>query len=279
MRNNIISVPDLAAIYRASDVVVVDCRFALADPALGERQYGEGHIPGAVYLHLERDLSGIKGAHGGRHPLPDIDALTTTLSAAGISSEPPTRVIAYDDSRFGFAARLWWLLRYLGHEHVQVLDGGFAAWRAAALPVSSAIARPPTGRFVAQVQGDRVVAIDDVKMLDRKGGAVLIDSREERRYLGLEEPIDPRAGHIPGACNFPWQQVTDAGSRVLSTAAQRQRWGKVADAEEIVVYCGSGVTACVNLLSLAEIGRDDAKLYAGSWSDWCSYCDSSVREQ
>lgn len=271
MSNNIISVDELAACYRAPDVIVVDCRFALADPALGERQYAEAHIPGAVYLHLDRDLSGTKSTHGGRHPLPDIGALAAKLSAAGINSEPPTRVIAYDDSRFGFAARLWWLLRYLGHERVQVLDGGFAAWRAASLPVSNVPAQPRVARFISRVQKDRVVDIDYVKKLGEHSGAVLVDSREERRYLGLEEPIDPIAGHIPGARNFPWQQVTDDAAFVQSTGAQQQRWGAVASAEEIVVYCGSGVTACVNLLSLAEIGRDDAKLYVGSWSDWCSY--------
>lgn len=271
MSENIISVDELAVCHRGPDVVVVDCRFALADPALGERQYTEAHIPGAVYLHLDRDLSGNKSTHGGRHPLPDIAVLSAKLSAAGINSEPPSRVIVYDDSRFGFAARLWWLLRYLGHEQVQVLDGGFAAWRAAALPVSNTPAQPRSARFIPRVQKDRVVDIDYVKRLGERPGAVLVDSREERRYLGLEEPIDPIAGHIPGAKNFPWQQVTDDGTQLRSANEQRARWGDVAKAEEIVVYCGSGVTACVNLLSLAEIGRDDAKLYAGSWSDWCSH--------
>lgn len=275
MSKSIISVHELAACYDAPDVVVVDCRFALADPALGERQYHEAHIPCAVYLHLDRDLSGTKSKHGGRHPLPDADVLAAKLSAAGINSEPPSRVVAYDDSRFGFAARLWWLLRYLGHTQVQVLDGGFAAWRAAVLPVSNASPQPRAAHFVPRVQPDLVVDIDYVKNLGEQTDTVLIDSREERRYLGLEEPIDPIAGHIPGALNFPWQQVTDdlasPVARMRSTESQSQRWGEVASAAEIVVYCGSGVTACVNLLSLAEIGRDDAKLYAGSWSDWCSY--------
>ncbi|MET0379841.1 MAG: sulfurtransferase [Spongiibacteraceae bacterium] len=271
MSRHVLSVQALAECYNASDVVVIDCRFALADPALGERHYAEAHIPGAVYLHLDRDLSGEKGPHGGRHPLPDVEVLAAKLASIGVRSAPPTRVVVYDDSRFGFAARLWWLLRYLGHEYVQILDGGFAAWRAAGLSVSNEVAQPRSAHFVPRVQSHRVVDIDYVKTLNEKAGAVLVDSREERRYLGLEEPIDPIAGHIPCARNFPWQQVTDDAAQLRSTEQQRQRWGAVAEAAEIVVYCGSGVTACVNLLALAEIGRDDAKLYAGSWSDWCSY--------
>lgn len=276
MSKHTLSVAALAACYQAADVVVVDCRFALADTGLGERQYAEAHIPGAAYLHLDRDLSGAKAAHGGRHPLPDVDVLAAKLSAIGINSEPPTLVVAYDDSRFGFAARLWWLLRYLGHERVQVLDGGFAAWRAAGLPVSQGResdtpAQARSGHFVPRVQAQRVVDIDYVKTVRDRTDVTLIDSREERRYLGLEEPIDPIAGHIPGAKNFPWQQVTDDRAQLRSEAEQRAHWGEVAKADELVVYCGSGVTASVNLLSLAEIGRDDAKLYAGSWSDWCSY--------
>jgi len=277
MSSNIISAAELAKCYRDQDVVVVDCRFALSDPKLGERQYREAHIPGASYLHLDRDLSGEKSLHGGRHPLPDIETLAAKLSSIGVNSQPPTLVVAYDDSRFGFAARLWWLLRYCGHTRVKVLDGGFAAWRAAGLLLSGensgsnekAVAR--AGHFQPQLQADRVVDINVVKKLNENAGAVLIDAREERRYLGLEEPIDPVAGHIPGAKNFPWQTVTDDTAFIRTTDEQRVRWGDVADADDIVVYCGSGVTACVNLLSLAEIGRDDAKLYAGSWSDWCSY--------
>lgn len=271
MSSNIISVAELAKCYRDQDVVIVDCRFALTDPALGERQYGEAHIPGAFYLHLDRDLSGPKSQHGGRHPLPDIERFAAKLSSIGVNSQPQTLVVAYDDSRFGFAARLWWLLRYCGHTQVKVLDGGFAAWRAAGLLISNEATVARFGKFQPNLQPERVVDISAVKKLPERSDAALIDSREERRYLGLEEPIDPVAGHIPGAKNFPWQQVTDDSAHIKTTADARRRWGEIADAKELVVYCGSGVTACANLLSLAEIGRDDAKLYAGSWSDWCSY--------
>jgi len=267
----LISVAELAACYRDDNVVVADCRFALGDPGLGEREYRAGHIPGSRYLHLDRDLSGPKGVHGGRHPLPSVAALAAKLSALGIGSDPPTRVIAYDDSGFAFASRLWWLLRYLGHERVQVLDGGWRAWREAGMPVDTAAPAPVEARFVARPRPELLLDVEQIKTLSAAPDAVLVDSREERRFLGLEEPIDPVAGHIPGARNFPWQQVSDTAGFFRAPDEQRRRWGDAADQRQIAVYCGSGVTACVNLLALAEIGRADARLYAGSWSDWCSY--------
>lgn len=269
MKHWSISAAELAAIHSNGDVVVIDCRFALADPALGESQYAAAHIAGAHYLHLDRDLSGVKGEHGGRHPLPSAAQFEGRLRALGVDSEPPTLVIAYDDSRLAFASRLWWLLRYFGHERVRVLDGGYAAWCAAGLPTDAKIPAAASGNFRAQPRPELLVAHEQVRQLGER--TALVDSREEARFLGLEEPIDPVAGHIDGALNRPWQQATGADGRLLDAAAQRQRWGGVADREDIVVYCGSGVTACVNLLTLAQIGRDDARLYAGSWSDWCSY--------
>ncbi|MDB6062089.1 MAG: putative Thiosulfate sulfertransferase [Verrucomicrobiaceae bacterium] len=276
MSKQTLSVHELATCYRDSNVVVIDCRFALSDTELGTRQFAQAHIPGAHYLHLDRDLSGPKNIHGGRHPLPDIKIFAATLSAIGVNSEPPTLVVAYDDSRFGFAARVWWLLRYCGHDNVKVLDGGFTAWQAGGFPVADELtikqSTPPRrGNFIAQLRHDLIVDIEAVKTLHEKPDAVLIDSREERRYLGLEEPIDPVAGHIPGAKNFPWQSASNEFGQLRPQAEQRQRLAGIAAKKEIVVYCGSGVTACVNLLALSEIGRDDAKLYPGSWSDWCSW--------
>jgi thiosulfate/3-mercaptopyruvate sulfurtransferase len=272
----LICATELLACHRHPDVVVVDCRFSLADPAMGERQYREGHIPGAHYLHLERDLSGPKGARGGRHPLPDATAFATAMRRIGVNSDPPSLVVAYDDSHFGFAARLWWLLRWCGHERVRLLDGGLRAWRReAGQALSEETPHVAAGNFVAAPRADMTVdqaqvAALSARLRDGAGGAALIDSREERRYLGLEEPIDPVAGHIPGAINFPWQQVMDEEGHLLPEEEQRAHWGEAADPETLVVYCGSGVTACVNLLSLAEVGRDDARLYPGSWSDWIS---------
>lgn len=255
-------------------VVIVDCRFSLADPELGQQQYRASHIPGAYYLDLNKDLSSPVGRHGGRHPLPNPSELADKLAAIGVNSQEtgkPTLVVAYDDSRLGFAARLWWLLRYLGHEQVALLDGGFTGWQVAGYPVTEALPTPHQGTFVPKLRQDMVLDIEAVKARKEMPGVVLVDSREGERYRGEREPIDPIAGHIPGAVNYPWQEVTDAQGFVKAPEEQRKRWADVEQAEEIIVYCGSGVTACVNLLSLELGGSKTSKLYAGSWSDWCSY--------
>lgn len=251
-----------------SDSVLFDCRFSLADPQEGRRLYEQGHIPRAHYLDLNRDLSGPVKDHGGRHPLPEPARFAATLAQFGVG--PDTEVVAYDDSRFAFAARLWWLMRALGYRPPCLLNGGYQGFLKAggtpqvAVPVGKPRPVPDVGEF--RGYGD----IDGVRSA-QASGAVLIDSREARRYAGLEEPIDPVAGHIPGAINRPWQGVTDATGRALDPAGQRAHWGDVLGRVPLVVYCGSGVTACVNLFSLALLGREDATLYAGSWSDWCSY--------
>jgi thiosulfate/3-mercaptopyruvate sulfurtransferase len=255
-------------------VVIVDCRFSLAEPELGQQQYRAGHIPGAYYFDLNKDLSSPVGRYGGRHPLPNPSELVDKLAALGINSqggEKQTLVVAYDDSRFAFAARLWWLLRYLGHDQVALLDGGWAQWQAAGYPTSDVMPAPRAGYFVPKIQQDWVMDIEAVKAQKELPDVVLVDSREGERYRGEREPIDPIAGHIPGAVNYPWQEVTDAQGYVRSTAEQRHRWADIEQAKEIIVYCGSGVTACVNLLSLELAGIQTGKLYAGSWSDWCSY--------
>lgn len=268
--NLIVSSEWLAANTENPQVVIIDCRFSLADSESGQKQYQESHIPGAFYLDLNRDLASAVGKHGGRHPLPNMGELAEKLSAIGINSSE-TLVVAYDDSRLAFAARLWWLLRYMGHSKVALLDGGFSAWKAAGYSVTNTLPQPREGKFVVQLQPDLVVDIETVKERKDLPGEVLIDSRESERYAGLREPIDPIAGHIPGAVNYPWQEVTDETGKVRSTSAQKQRWAQLEIGAEIIVYCGSGVTACVNLLSLEIAGIPDAKLYVGSWSDWCSY--------
>ncbi|MEO0457228.1 MAG: sulfurtransferase [Cyanobacteria bacterium P01_A01_bin.114] len=267
-------------------VVVVDCRFSLPEPTLGWQQYQAGHIPGAHYLDLNRDLSSSVQTHGGRHPLPDWGQFVKTLNRLGIQSSPPTRVVAYDDSRFAFAARLWWMLRYLGHDHVAILDGGIGAWRAAGLPLSQDL--PTTtrsGPFTPQPRSDWLVDIDAVR--HRSKTALLIDSRSAERFRGEAEPIDPIAGAVPGAVNAFWKEVTDDSGRLKSAAALAEHWRMIDDADsdadsdtdsdadndtdEVMVYCGSGVTACVNLFSRVMAGKPMGKLYPGGWSDWCSY--------
>ncbi len=274
MRSPVVSAAWLYDHLDDLSMAIVDCRFALDQPDLGREQYGAGHIPGAYYLDLNRDLSGPVGPHGGRHPLPEVALFAKTLSAMGVHSnspQGPTLVVAYDDSGLSFAARLWWLLRYLGHDRVVVLDGGFSGWTAAGYPLSQEIPGPQAGTFVPHVQADRVVDVEYVKAHKDLPGVALIDSRAGDRYRGEYEPIDPIAGHIPGAINYPWQTVIGADGHLRSIAEQQQHWSELQSAQELLVYCGSGVTACVNLLSLELAGIPTGKLYAGSWSDWCSY--------
>ncbi|MDX2232595.1 MAG: sulfurtransferase [Leptolyngbyaceae cyanobacterium bins.349] len=254
-------------------VAIADCRFNLMQPESGRHQYQTAHIPGAHYLDLNQDLSSPVMPHGGRHPLPNPEIFAIKLRQMGVNSNPatPTLVVAYDDSRLAFASRLWWLLRYFGHDQVAVLDGGWAAWTAAGYPVTAEVPDPQAGNFISYPQSDRVVDMTQVKARKDLPTVALIDSREGDRYRGEREPIDPVAGHIPGALNYPWQDVTTEDGHLRSLAAQQARWQSLPTTDEIIVYCGSGVTACVNLLALELAGIETAKLYAGSWSDWCSY--------
>jgi len=249
-------------------VIIIDCRFSLIDRDLGRKQYQESHIEGAYYLDLNLDLSSPVQKHGGRHPLPDFEQLATKLSQIGVTSGE-TMVIAYDDSRFAFASRLWWLLRYMGHDRVAILDGGFAGWQAQNNAVNSEIPTAKSGKFSPKLQTDWLVDIETVKARKDLPEVTLVDAREGDRYRGDREPIDPIAGHIAGAVNYPWMELTNVQGFVISE--QGDRWEQVKNAEEVIVYCGSGVTACVNLLALKLAGIETGKLYAGSWSDWCSY--------
>ncbi|NJR18782.1 MAG: sulfurtransferase [Calothrix sp. CSU_2_0] len=264
-------------------VVIIDCRFSLADSQLGKQQYQNSHISNAYYLDLNLDLSSSVTEHGGRHPLPNINELSQKLSAIGVYSQTSqsqaTFVVAYDDSRFAFASRLWWLLRYLGHEKVAVLDGGFAGWLSSGYPVNNNIPERQNpsstpnlnSSFIPKIQPQMMVDFTTVKTRKDLSGVTLVDSRERDRYLGIKEPIDKIAGHIPGAVNYPWQDVSDANGYLFSQDKQQQHWQKIKDSNEVLVYCGSGVTACVNILSLELAGISNTKLYAGSWSDWISY--------
>lgn len=263
----------LARMYE-SDVVIVDCRFQLGQPDAGRKAYEEGHIPGAIYLDLEKDLSAPVDEHGGRHPLPDAAELAGLFSKSGISNE--SRVIAYDDQGGAMASRLWWLLSYLGHTNVFVLDGGFSAWKNAGCPVTTEQKVTIPASFVATVQHNMLVEVDEVRESLGTGRFVLIDSREAPRYRGEVEPIDPVAGHIPGAINRFWAEVRHADGTWKNADEQRERFADLSPDDEIVVYCGSGVTACPNVLALQEAGFTKVKLYAGSWSDWISYSENPI---
>lgn len=252
------------------DIVIFDCRFSLANPQEGRQKYQTNHIPGSYYLDLNQDLSSKVLLHGGRHPLPNVEEFTSKLSTMGVNFGE-TFVVAYDNSRFAFASRLWWLLRYLGHYKVGVLDGGFNGWLTSNYPVTDILPEQRNGEFIPQLQTQ--MTVDRETLINRKDlpQTILIDSRDSDRYQGIREPIDKIAGHIPGAINYPWKQVTDSNGYFLPEEQQRKRWLQLENNQEIIVYCGSGVTACVNLLSLELAGINSGKLYPGSWSDWISY--------
>lgn len=263
----ILAAADVADHLHDPQWVIVDCRFDLLDTAAGERRYGESHIPGAVYAHLDRDLSGARqpAGEGGRHPLPSPADLTRTFGRWGIGRG--VQVVAYDDQSGHYAARLWWLLRFMGHAAVAVLDGGWPAWVAAGLPVATGPDGPAPARlFEGGAHFAQLAAREQLTAAPR-----LVDARAPERYRGETEPLDPVAGHIPGALNRPYTDNWDTAGQWRS---QEALLGEFLDllgdtpAEEAVFYCGSGVSACVNLLAMARAGLPVGRLYVGSWSEW-----------
>jgi thiosulfate/3-mercaptopyruvate sulfurtransferase len=253
-------------------VRVIDCRFSLAEPELGRRQYAEAHIPGAVHADLERDLSGATGPRTGRHPLPDPEAFARRLEAWGIDSEDtgaPTLVVAYDDAKLMFAARLWWMLRYVGHRHAAVLDGGWSAWKRLGLPTGTEVPRPPSGRFTPHPRAEMVAGYQEVRAALGDADVELVDSRSPARHQGLAEPIDPVAGTIPGSSNYFSEAVVDASGRMRSPTWLAEHWRALDRVPRTIAFCGSGVAACVNLLSQKVAGREPSTLYVGGWSEWC----------
>lgn len=257
------------------NVRIVDCRFSLSEPKKGKSAYLENHLPGAVFFDLEKDLSAPVGVHGGRHPLPDLQEFAQKLEAAGIRNEDI--VVAYDEGEGAFAARFWWLLSFVGHKNVFVLDGGFSQWKQADYPVTAAIPSFEKSRFTINPQEEWLATVEDVKKIVKglKADSILIDSREEKRFMGIEEPIDKKAGHIPGAINKPWFEGLESG--VYRTVEdQKKRFAEIAPEKEVIVYCGSGVTATPNVLALKEAGFQRVKLYAGSFSDWISYEENTI---
>ena len=249
--------------------LVLDCRFELSDPGAGERAWAAGHIPGALHAHLDRDLSGPVTASTGRHPLPDRGAFAATLSRWGI--QPVTQVVAYDASSGMFAARLWWMLRWAGHDRVAVLDGGLQGWTAAGGALDRWVQQRQAVRFEPAWRDDMVVATDELAPMIVRGDCVLVDARGPDRFEGRVEPIDPVAGHVPRAVHHPCQRNLNADGRFLPPAQLLERWrdtlGGRAPASAVCM-CGSGVTACHDLLALEHAGLSGARLYAGSWSEW-----------
>ncbi len=268
--DTLISAEQLAAHAQDATWRIFDCRHNLADPQAGEQAYRAAHIANAQFLHLERDLSGSKTGRNGRHPLPDPAILATTLSRYGVSRQ--TQVIAYDDAGGMFAVRLRWLLRWLGHDRVAVLDGGWSAWQGAGYPVSRDVPPPSPATFVPQQRDDTVDAAY-VQTHLHSTEVLLLDARAPDRYRGENETLDPVAGHIPGAVNRFYKDNLAADGRFKPPAQLRAELDALTQKNpraQIVAYCGSGVSACHNLLALELAGQHGARLYPGSWSEWCS---------
>ncbi len=251
-------------------VRVVDVRWYLTEPARGRVEYQESHIPGAAFVDLETELSSPRGQGPGRHPLPTPEAFRAVMERAGISND--TVVIAYDSSGGSAAARLWWLLRYFGHSQVALLNGGWQAWNAAGYPTTAEVPSFAAAQFTPTPQPDMLVDADAVERQRNTPGTLLLDARATERYEGRIEPIDPKAGHIPGARSAPFAGNLNADGTLKSANELRERYNALgaAQAEQIVCYCGSGVTAAHDVLALYLAGYSDAKLYEGSWSDWSS---------
>ncbi len=274
MPTTLIEPAALAAHLAHPDWAIVDCRFDLARPEWGALAWAAGHVPNALYAHLDRDLSGPRTALTGRHPLPAIAALAATFGRWGIDKE--VQVVAYDQDAGAYAARLWWLLRWLGHQQVAVLDGGFAAWERAGLPLEAAATVRAPRRFTAAPAGGLVVTTAALARIVAagaltRGELTLVDARSADRFAGQNETLDPVAGHIPGARNHPFSGNLDAHGRFLSPPELRRSWAdtlRERPAPTLIAMCGSGVTACHNLLALEAAGLAGARLYAGSWSEW-----------
>jgi thiosulfate/3-mercaptopyruvate sulfurtransferase len=259
---------------------VFDCRHDLKNTEYGRQAYARGHIPGALFMHLDSDLSGAKGGGNGRHPLPAVDALARRLSDCGVDAG--TQVVAYDNEGGIFAARLWWLLCWLGHEHVAVLDGGLAGWKRSGGTLDTVVPAIPAANFIAR---PRDCAVDVATVLEnlKTAAELVIDARSPERFHGEGETLDPVGGHIPGAVNrFYFDNLDDGGCYFKPTAELRAEFEALLngrDPAQVIQQCGSGVTACHNLLAMELAGLSGSRLYPGSWSEWCADASRPVARE
>lgn len=271
MHGTIVSVDELAAHLDDPKWVIVDCRHLLQDHGAGRRLYDAVHIPGAHFVSMENDLSGAKTGKNGRHPMPDPGHFALLLRDLGVHDD--TQIVAYDAGNDGFAARFWFLARYVGHDAVAVLDGGFAAWAGTGKRVSTQEpARPRNGSVQAKLRPHTTVNANDVAAAIEEKHFTLLDARGADRFAGQNETIDPVAGHIPGAINRPFRSNFSGPFGTYKAPQQlRAEFEELGiDPEKIVHQCGSGVTAAANLLAMEIAGLQGARLYPGSWSEWCS---------
>jgi thiosulfate/3-mercaptopyruvate sulfurtransferase len=267
----LVSPKDLAAHLADPEWIVFDVRHDLGNVARGRRDYPAGHIPGAYFLHLDEDLSGEKTGTNGRHPLPDLATFAARLSKSGVA--PGRQVVVYDDAGASVASRLWWMLRWLGHERVAILDGGFPAWLKEGLPTDTAVPAPREGHFEPRPMLGAIADIHYVDAFRSSPTVRLVDARAAERFKGITETIDPVAGHIPGAMNRFWKDNLDADGRFKAPQELRREFlALLGDANPslVVHQCGSGVTACHNLFAMELAGLRGSRLYPGSWSEWCA---------
>ncbi|WP_243290786.1 sulfurtransferase [Bacillus sp. FJAT-47783] len=272
--SNLMSAKELyRLIEEKQNVRMIDCRFDLANKKAGKERFEKDHLTHAQYVDLENDLSGEVKEHGGRHPLPDIDQFVQLIEKLGIDNE--TIVVAYDDNACAFASRFWWMMKYIGHEQVFILNGGYEAWKRAGYPTTNEVKTYERTTYVKKEQHELLATVDDVREAMQNSRTAIIDSREWSRYIGESEPIDSKAGHIPGAISHFWKENMENGT-FRSKGALAQQFSSLTNKERIIVYCGSGVTACPNFVALKEAGFSNMKLYVGSWSDWITYEDHPI---
>jgi thiosulfate/3-mercaptopyruvate sulfurtransferase len=267
----LIKTEELARHLDDPDWVVFDTRHELMDPEKGRKAYAAGHIPGAYFLHVDDDLAGRKTGTNGRHPLPPLDEFAAKINACGVT--PRTQVVVYDDLSGNFAVRLWWMLRWLGHDKVALLDGGFPHWAKEGRPVNAAVPAPRKGAFVPRPELGAAVDVHFVERFSESPEIVLLDARAAERFKGLQEQIDPVAGHVPGAVNRFWKMNLNPDGTFKAAEELRDEFEDLldgADPARVVHMCGSGVTACHNLFAMELAGLPPGKLYVGSWSEWCS---------
>ncbi|MEL7498949.1 MAG: sulfurtransferase [Planctomycetota bacterium] len=261
----IVTAQQLKDLLGDPNLVVVDCRFSLADVTSGRAAYDASRIPGAVYAHLDDDLSGPPHTDHGRHPLPSPERMAATFSRLGI--DDTKQVIAYDDRNNMMASRLWWMLKYMGHRNIAVLDGGWTAWQSSGGEIETSSPQVPTVvEFSGQPNPNWLVMLDQVDAQQK-----LVDSRASERFRGDVEPLDPAAGHIPGAVNFHYARVLNDDATFQDPDSIRQHMSELfgdSNPKDVTFYCGSGVSACVNLIAASHAGFPMSKLYVGSWSEW-----------
>lgn len=274
--SNLVNVKWLIDNLNNEKLVIVDCRFNLMDKEYGKRSYEEGHIKGAKRVDIERELSSVVKVHGGRYPIPSTNELKNTFENIGISDD--SIVISYDEGDLAGASRLWWILKYLGHDKVYVLDGGLEAYKEAGGEISTENTKSTKGNLNINVKENMKVDMEYVKERINNEKIALVDSREYQRYIGEFEPVDKKAGHIPGALNFFWMDIlkkVDGKYYLKSLKELKKQFSNLKNYDEVIVYCGSGITACPNSLAISEAGINH-KLYAGSFSDWISYDENEV---